>query len=109
MCEICERFFPLVRKKLKKEAIEKTEWWLYVNIWFNSFGGSLYSLHKDLYTVINWEVYILEEKWPYATRDCVVELSREKRIGKYNPNKKYKWSIRQFNYWDLMKTIKFKK
>ncbi len=65
---------------------------------------------KDFYTVKEGKVLMVNDGLEQATGDTLIDLvSQCKRIGIYNPNKKYKRLIKDYSYSELNKLHKFYK
>lgn len=72
------------------------------------YCGRDYVARRDLYTVKSGIVYNINEDGSlYATGDNLYSLKRDcHRIGKYNPNKKYKFNTWTFSYAEIKKSLK---
>jgi uncharacterized protein (UPF0333 family) len=81
---------------------------LFVYITMSNISGDDFNFSKEYYTVLNGIVYSLGKNGKYVTGNTPFNIREEcKRIGKYNPDKTYEISHKEYNYKDLKKIIKF--
>lgn len=91
-----------------EESIAKDlEGGLFAHIYMTNFGGQHF-VSRDLYTVINGQVFdVTQKKGLYFTDDTCFELNKcSKRIGKYDPSKTYTRTTNSFMYSEMKKLLK---
>ncbi len=96
---------------IEKSLESKCEGRLFVYIWMHtlSLSGKKYLIAKEYYTVINGVVYIIEGDGSKLTPsgDSLFEITTEcRRVGVYNPSKKYKQVNKVYTYSEFKKLLK---
>ena len=95
-------FSPETAAQVAKEYEGK----LFVCIFTNQFNNNI-SVHKEYYTVKNGIVLLLGEEKLYATGDTMLSLAAHcHKIGKYNPERKYKKKVKFYTISEFSKLHK---
>jgi hypothetical protein len=95
-----------MRDTIEEYLAKEYEGKLFVNIFLLPCFGS-YTVRKDYYTVLNGLVYSTHEGELHASGDTMLSLQTDcKKIGKYNPDKKYKTTTRNYSYSEIKKLFK---
>ena len=93
---------------MKKDFQSKVEGGLFVCITMTSIYASSFIFRKDWYAVINGEVYEVGDGRKIKTGDTLFDLIDDcKRVGRYNPAKRYRTLDKMFTYKEVKKLLKF--
>lgn len=95
----------------ERSLAAKHEGGLFAHVWLIKIGNQI-SVTKDLYTVQNGQVLIIErnkegKQQLTPSGDTVLDIETQcKRVGKFNPNKSYRRKIRDYEFKEFIKIHK---
>lgn len=95
-------------EKLSEHSLLELEGVLFAHLYmFNSFGN-LYTMYRDLYTIKEGKVYIIEgKKLTKVNMNYFQVTTQFRRIGIYDLSKPYKsTSSKEYSYSDVKKIFK---
>lgn len=91
---------------IEKHLATEFEGKLFVDIGLLKIGNT-YTISKFYYTVECGRCYLIEGKMLHPTGDTMLSVKTDcKMVGKYNPNKYYNRSMRDYSYSEFKKLHK---
>lgn len=94
--------------EIEQYLAEQFEGGLFAEISITSIGGGTFIARRDLYTVLDGVCYEVGSGKLVHTGDTMLNIKKDcHRIGKYDPNKKYKFTVsRSYTYAEMKKLFK---
>lgn len=94
--------------KIEQYLGEQFEGGLFAEISITSIGGETFLARRDLYTVLDGVCYEIGNGRLFPSGDTMLNIQSScHRIGKYDPNKKYKFTVsRSYTYAEMKKLFK---
>lgn len=90
------------RKQIENKLWDELDGGLFVSVYINSFHWykqRIFNLNKNYYTVKDKKVLEIHKSGLHPTGDDVWSFITEcKKVGTYNPNKKYKNICKEITY-----------
>lgn len=93
---------------IERFLAEEFEGGLFAEIAITNIGGKTFIARRDLYTVLNGLCYEVGDGKLFPTGDSMLNIKAScNRIGKYDPDKKYKFTVsRSYTYAEMKKLFK---
>lgn len=94
--------------EIEKHLAKEFEGGLFAEIAITNIGGRTFIARRDLYTIIDGVCYEVGSGKLFATGDSMLSIKTScYRIGKYDPNKKYQFTVsKSYSYSEMKKLFK---